>query len=367
MNTRQAGRARPPAFADVLRSLAEGRDLTREEAAWVLDQIVDGELEDVQVAAFLMGLRVKGETADEVAGFADGMRRAVIAVHTADRSSLVDIVGTGGDALGTFNISTTAAFVAAGAGAKVAKHGNRAASSLCGSADVLEALGIEIALSPEGVSRCIDEVGMGFMFAAAHHPAAGRVAGVRRALGIRTVFNLLGPLTNPAGAGRQLIGVSSPEYLQLLGDALARMGCEHALVVCGDPGMDELSVTGASTVVEVASGAVRRTFEVEPEECGLARYPLSALAGGDAVSNAAITRDVLTGRPGAPRDAVLMNAAAALYLAGLASSLPEGAGLARSAIDSGKALGVLEQMILVTNRLGRWEAGLGRTGTGGPR
>jgi len=344
--------------------LAEGRDLTREEAASVLDRMAAGGLDDAQVAAFLMGLRVKGETADEIAGLADGMRRAAVVVDSAHRETLLDIVGTGGDDLGTFNISTTAAFVAVGAGAKVAKHGNRAASSQCGSADVLEALGIEIGLGPEEVARCIDEVGMGFMFAAAHHPAAGRVAGVRRALGIRTVFNLLGPLTNPAGAGRQLIGVSSPVHLRLLGDALARMGCEHGLVVCGDPGMDELSVTGASLLVEVRSGTVSRSFRIEPEECGLARHPLSALAGGDAHANAAITRDVLTGVCGGPRDSVLLNAGAALYVAGLASSLSEGVGLARSSIDSGRALDTLEQMVRVTNRLGRHDPRSGPAGGG---
>jgi anthranilate phosphoribosyltransferase len=341
----------PFELADALRRLAEKQDLTREEAASVLDQIARGDVDDAQVAAFLMGLRVKGETADEVAGLADGMRRAVVAVESVHRDSLVDVVGTGGDFLGTFNISTTAAFVAAGAGVKIAKHGNRGASSPCGSADVLEALGIQISLGPREVATCIDEVGMGFMFASLHHPAAGRVAGVRRALGIRTVFNLLGPLTNPAGARRQLIGVSSPHHLHLMGDALARMGCEHALVVCGDVGMDEFSVTGANKVIEVTRGVAHRPFRVEPEDCGLARHPLAALAGGDAGTNAAITREVLQGGPGGRRDAVLMNAAAALYVAGAALSLSEGVDLARTAIDSGRALGVLERMIEVTNRL----------------
>ena len=252
----------------------------------------------MQIAAFLMGLRVKGETADEIAGLADGMRRAAIGVDSVHRGALVDVVGTGGDSLGTFNISTTAAFVAAGAGVKIAKHGNRAASSRCGSADVLEALGIQIGLGPREVATCIDEVGMGFMLASVHHPAAGRVAGVRRALGVRTVFNLLGPLTNPAGALRQLIGVSSPQHLHVMADALARMGCEHALVVCGDLGMDEFSVTGSNKAIEVTRGVAHRSFRVEPEDCGLARHPLAALAGGDARENAAITRDVLEGRPG---------------------------------------------------------------------
>jgi anthranilate phosphoribosyltransferase len=338
-------------FADALRRLAEKQDLTREEAASVLDQLVGGDIEDVQVAALLMGLRVKGETADEIAGLADGMRRAALGVDSVHHGTLVDVVGTGGDSLGTFNISTTAAFVAAGAGVKIAKHGNRAASSLCGSADVLEALGIQISLGPREVAACIDEVGMGFMLASQHHPAAGRVAGVRRALGIRTVFNLLGPLTNPAGARRQLVGVSSPQHLQVMGDALARMGCEHALVVCGDLGMDELSVTGANKVIEVTRGVAHRPFRVEPEDCGLPRYALAALAGGDAGTNAAITREVLEGGAGGRRDAVLMNAAAALSVAGTALSLSEGVDLARTSIDSGRALGVLEHMIVVTDRL----------------
>ncbi len=313
----------------------------------------------MQIAAFLMGLRVKGETADEIAGLADGMRRAAILVDSVHSGTLVDVVGTGGDSLGTFNISTTAAFVAAGAGVKVAKHGNRAASSLCGSADVLEALGVHIGLGPREVATCIDEVGMGFMLAALHHPAAGRVAGVRRALGVRTVFNLLGPLTNPAGARRQLIGVSSPQHLYVMGDALARMGCEHALVVCGDLGMDELSVTGPNKAMEVTSGVAHRPFQLEPEDCGLPRYPLTALSGGDAGTNAAIIRDVLEGREGGPRDAVLMNAAAALYVAGAALSVREGVGLARTSIDSGSAMDVLERLIAVTNRLARGDGGGG--------
>jgi anthranilate phosphoribosyltransferase len=338
-------------FGDALKRVAERQDLTREEAASVLDQLVSGGVNDAQVAALLMGLRVKGETADEIAGLADGMRRAAITVESAHQGLLVDVVGTGGDSLGTFNISTTAAFVAAGAGVKIAKHGNRAASSKCGSADVLEALGMHIALGPAEVAACIDEVGMGFMLASLHHPAAGRVAGVRRALGVRTVFNLLGPLTNPAGVRRQLLGVSTPQHLHVLGDALARMGCEHALVVCGDLGMDELSVTGSNRAIEVTSGVAHRSLRISPEDCGLDRHSLEELRGGDAQTNAAITRDILGGQPGGPRDAVLMNAAAALYVAGKALSLPEGVALARASIDSGSASAVLDAMIAVTDRL----------------
>jgi anthranilate phosphoribosyltransferase len=348
---RQVG-PRPIEFADALRRLAEKQDLTREEAACVLDQLVSGEVDDVQVAAFLMGLRVKGETADEVAGLADGMRRAAVEVDSAHRGTLVDVVGTGGDSLGTFNISTTAAFVAAGAGVKIAKHGNRAASSRCGSADVLEALGVRIDLGPREVEACIDEVGMGFMLASVHHPAAGRVAGVRRALGVRTVFNLLGPLTNPAGVRRQLLGVSDCRHLHLIGDALARMGCEHALVVRGDLGMDELSVTGPNKAIEVTRGVAHRSFQIEPEECGLARHPLPTLAGGDARTNAGISREVLAGREGGPRDAVLLNAAAALYVSGTVLALPDGVETARDSIDSGRALEVLDRLVEASHRLG---------------
>lgn len=338
-------------FGDALKRVAERQDLTREEAASVLDQLVSGDLSDAQVAGFLMGLRVKGETADEIAGLVDGMRRVAVTVESAHRDSLVDVVGTGGDSLGTFNISTTAAFVAAGAGARVAKHGNRAASSRCGSADVLEALGVHITLGPHEVATCIDEVGLGFMLASLHHPAAARVAGVRRALGVRTVFNFLGPLTNPAGVRRQLLGVSASEYLPVLGDALARMGCEHALVVCGDQGMDELSVTGPNQAIEVSPGGSRRDLTIAPEDCGLDRHPLEELRGGDAQANAAIIRDTLGGRPGGPRDAVLLNAAATLYVAGSAPSLLEAVELARNSIDSGSASTVLERLIAVTERL----------------
>ncbi len=350
-------------FKDALRRVAERQDLTREEAASVLEQLVSGHLSDAEVAAFLMGLRVKGETADEIAGLADGMRRAAVAVESSHQEMLVDVVGTGGDSLGTFNISTTAAFVAAGAGVKIAKHGNRAASSKCGSADVLEALGVYISLAPEHVSACIDEVGMGFMLASLHHPAAGRVAGVRRALGLRTVFNLLGPLTNPAGARRLLLGVSTSQYLEVLADVLAHSGCQHALVVCGDLGMDELSVTGINAAIEVASGRPGRSFRLGPEDCGLDRYPLETIRGGNAEANAAITRDVLNGRSGGPRDAVLLNAAAAVYVAGKASTLPEGVAVARTSIDSGSALAVLESLVEVTNRLAA-KGGRGGRGNG---
>jgi len=339
------------AVASVLRRLAQRQNLERKEAAAALECIAEGGVGEPQTAAFLMGLRVKGETPDEVAGLLETMRRLVVPVETPYRDSLVDIVGTGGDGLGTFNISTTAAFVAAGAGLRIAKHGNRAASSRCGAADVLEALGVRIDLRPKQVRQCIERIGIGFMLATNHHPAMSRVAGVRRALGVRTVFNLLGPLTNPAGASRQVIGVSSFEYLRVIAEALARIGCRHALVVCGEEGMDELSVTGPSRVVEVKDGQVARDYIFVPEEVGIARCDLNALAGGTPAENAAITRAVLRGERGPRRDVVLLNAAAALYVGGIAPSVGEGLALAEEAIDSGKALCVLYDMVRVTKEL----------------
>ncbi len=251
-------------FTEVLQRLAERRDLSRDQAAAALEELVDGGVSDAQAAAFLMGLRVKGETADEIAGLAEALRRHAIPVVIPGADRLVDVVGTGGDGRGTFNVSTTAAFVVAGAGVKVAKHGNRAASSLSGSADVLEALGVRVDLSPAEIAACIDQVGIGFMFAPLHHPASKRVTGVRKALGIRTVFNFLGPLTNPAGVRRLLVGVSAPEYMAVLAGAFARMGCERALLVHGEDGIDELSVTGASTIVEVNAGRVAPAIVFPP-------------------------------------------------------------------------------------------------------
>jgi anthranilate phosphoribosyltransferase len=335
-------------FCEILARLAEKQDLAQGEAADALQQIVEGKVGEAQAAAFLMGLRVKGETAAEIAGLVDAMRQVAVRVETTDPGNLLDIVGTGGDQLGTFNISTTSAFVAVGAGARVAKHGNRAASSRCGSADVLEALGVRIDLGPREVAACIDQVGMGFMLASIYHPAAGRVAPVRRALGVRTVFNLLGPLTNPAAAGRQLMGVSAADYLDVLAGALARGGSSHALLVHGLDGMDEVSVTGPSLVMEVVGGTVVEPYEISPEELGLSRWTIADLAGGDPRENAAITRKVLSGLRGGPRDAVLANAAAALYAGGAADSLVEAVGLARDSLDSGRAERVLDQLIAFT-------------------
>ena len=355
MSSATSGSAAPaassPAFNQILQSLAERRDLTRSEAASALEQIVDGTTCDAEAAAFLMALRVKGETADEIAGLLETMRRLAVPVETPDREALVDVVGTGGDHLGTFNISTTAAFVVAGAGVKVAKHGNRAASSRSGSADVLEALGARIDLAPAAVAACLERVGMGFMLASLHHPAMGRVAGVRRVLGVRTVFNLLGPLTNPAGVQRQLMGVSTAEHLEVLAGALARVGCWHALLVHGDEGMDELSVCARSTVVEVERGVMQSPYSLEPEECGVSRWAFAALRGGDPAENAAITRKVLGGLKGGPRDVVVLNAGATLYVAGAVTSIQEGVERAGASIDTGRASRVLDDLVAVTNQL----------------
>jgi anthranilate phosphoribosyltransferase len=290
------------------------------------------------------------------------MRRLAEPVCVTADGPLVDTCGTGGDRLGTFNISTTAAFVAAGAGVRVAKHGNRGATSRSGSADLLEALGVRIDLPPAAVARCIEEVGIGFMFAPLHHKAMRYVVPVRRDLGIRTVFNFLGPLTNPAGAPRQLVGVSAPEYVEVLAQALASMGCERALVVHGEEGLDELSVTGPTRVIEVEEGRVAARTMVEPEALGLGRWPLADLAGGEPAENAAICRDVLAGRRGACRDVVLLNAAAALAIAGVAGSLEEGVARATDAVDSGRARETMEALVRASATAGGTSATAGGTG-----
>ena len=356
----------PASFVSTLARLADGGDLTKEEAGSALEQIMAGDANDVQAAAFLMALRVKGETADEIAGLAETMRRMAVRVP-GDGCVLVDTAGTGGDGLHTFNISTTAAFVAAGAGMKIAKHGNRAASSRSGSADVLEALGVRIDLSPDHIATCLRLAGIGFMFAPNHHRAASRVSMVRKALGVRTVFNFLGPLTNPAGARRQLVGVSSAPHLELLAGALARIGCERALVVHGQEGLDELSVCGPSTVIEVSGATVGAPYSVEPEQLGLVRRRLSELEGGDARDNAALTRAVLRGAKGGPRDVVLLNAAGALYAGGAVSSLAAGLETARDSLDSGRAERTLDHLVELTRRLSAEAMRSGQAATGEAR
>ncbi|MBI2913981.1 MAG: anthranilate phosphoribosyltransferase [Chloroflexi bacterium] len=318
----------------------QGRDLSEEEAAGAMGEIMAGEATPAQIGALLIALRMKGETVEEIAGMARVMREHALRVEVD--GPLVDTCGTGGDARGTFNVSTAAAFVAAGAGARVAKHGNRAMSSACGSADVLEALGAKIDLSPEQVARCIRETGFGFMFAQSFHPAMKHAAGPRRELGVRTVFNILGPLTNPAGAKAQLLGVPRPELAPKMAAVLQRLSCSHALVVHGEDGLDELSLSGPSTVHEVRGETIRQ-YSVSPEELGLRRAPLEALRGGTPEENATALRAVLGGERGPLRDIVVLNAAAALVVAGRASDLRDGARQAEQALDGGAASALLER------------------------
>jgi anthranilate phosphoribosyltransferase len=326
-----------------LAELMEGRDLSQEGARDVMRSIMDGEATPAQIGAFLVALRIKGETADEIAGCAEAMREHVLVVRPA-RTDLVDTAGTGGDGAGTFNISTAAALVAAAAGAGVAKHGNRAVSSSSGSADVLEALGFNLELPPETIARSIDELGFGFLFAPTHHPAMRHAAPVRRDLATRTVFNVLGPLTNPAGARAQVVGVYAPDLVTTIAEVLARLGAERAFVVHGAAGVDELSPAGSNLVCEVANGQVRRR-EIDPLDLGIDRCAPEELRGGDPADNAETIRRIFSGAEGGKRDAVLLNAAGAIAAGGLARDLGEGVGLAREAIDSGAAGERLEALI----------------------
>ncbi len=313
-----------------------------------MTEIMAGEPTPAQFGSFVAALRMKGETAAEIAAMGTVMREQALQVE-ADVAGLVDVVGTGGDGQNTFNVSTAAAFVVAGAGARVAKHGNRAATSQAGSADVLEALGVKIELAPEAVTACIREAGFGFMFAPVFHPAMKFAALLRREIGIPTVFNVLGPLTNPAGVRRQVLGVARPELVELMAGVLARMGSEHALVVHGLEGLDELSIAGPSRIMAIRDAAID-IQEITPEDCGLERAPLSAVAGGDAAVNAAMLRAVLDGEIGPRADIVLLNAAAAIAVAGLAAEIAAGVAVARESIASGKAAAVLDRLVDVSNR-----------------
>jgi anthranilate phosphoribosyltransferase len=328
-------------------ALASGRDLSADEASEVLAQIMQGEASETQIAGFLIALRTKGETVKELAGLARTMRALAAHVPTA-RSDLLDTAGTGGGRR-TFNVSTTAALIAAGAGAAVAKHGNRSATSSSGSADVLEALGARIDLDPAGVAACIEEAGFGFMFAPAHHQATRFVVPVRKELSVRTVFNLLGPLTNPAGASRQLIGVSSPAFLDIVAGALARLGVEHALVVCSEDGLDEISASAATRVVEV-HGEELQSYTLAPADVGIKLGP-QEFHGGTPAENAEVTRSVLAGEA-APSAAelALINAGAAIYLAGQADSIAEGVLRAREAVAQGDAMAALERYIAASRK-----------------
>jgi anthranilate phosphoribosyltransferase len=330
-----------------LGKILEGRDLKRAEARSVMDEIMRGEASPAQIAGFLIALRLKGETADEIAGSAEAMREHVLPVRPR-RDDLVDTAGTGGDGAGTFNISTAAALVAAAAGAGVAKHGNRAVSSLSGSADVLEALGFELELPPERIAQSIDELGFGFLFAPTHHPAMRHAAPVRRELATRTVFNVLGPLTNPAGARAQVVGVYAPELVPTIAQVLARLGARRAFVVHGANGIDELSPAGPNLVCEVVGGRVRKR-EIDPLELGVPRCAPDELRGGSPDENAATIHRIFAGADGGARDAVLLNAAGAIAASGQARNLRDGLGFAGEAIDSGAAGERLEELIAFTH------------------
>lgn len=337
-----------PVLTQAIDAVASGRSLTADEAGDVLAEIMRGDASDVEIAGFLVGLRAKGETVEELAGLARTMRAFAAAVDTGVEG-LVDTAGTGGGRR-TFNVSTTAALIAAGAGCPVAKHGNRSATGLSGSADVLEALGVRIDLGPEAVAACLRETNFGFMFAPAHHQAMRFVVPVRKELAVRTIFNVLGPLTNPAGARRQVVGVADPGLLDLMAGALAVLGVDRALVVSSVDGLDELSTAGPTHVVEVQGGDISRTV-VEPEAVGLRRADPAELSGGTPEENAATARRILGGEPGAPRDLAVLNAGAAIYAAGRAATLADGVRAAEAAVDRGDAAAALDAVAARTQAL----------------
>ena len=333
---------------EAIDALVEGRSLTTDQAAQSMNEIMDGEATPAQFGAFVTALRLKGETPEEIAGMARVMREK--SLHVQVEGPLVDTCGTGGDASGSFNISTTAGFVVAGTGVMVAKHGNRAMSGACGSADVLEALGVNIDLSPEGVRRCLDEVGFGFMFAQRYHPSMRYAAGPRREIGIRTVFNVLGPLTNPAGASSHLIGVADPAYADKMAQVLARLGSEHALVVHGADGLDEITLSDATQVWEMKEGSVS-SYTISPEDLGLERSPRESLRASDVGQAARTLQAVLDGEQGPARDVVLMNAAGALFAADRVATLRDGVALAAESIDGGQARRTLDRLVELSQRL----------------
>ncbi|MGH2561058.1 MAG: anthranilate phosphoribosyltransferase [Thermomicrobiales bacterium] len=335
-----------------IRTVVEGRELTTDEATAAMDAIMTGQVTGAQIGALVTALRMRGESVGEITGFATAMRHHALKVEVAENGPLVDTCGTGGDASGTFNISTTAAFAIAGAGVKVAKHGNRAMTSKCGSADVLEGLGVKIVLSPRQVATCVERVGIGFMYAPAFHPAMRFVGPARREMGIRTVFNVLGPLTNPAGARHQLIGVGHPDIAAKLAEVLGRLGSQHVVLVHAEEGLDELGISGTSAVTEYdARDREIRTYSVSPEEFGLKRGTIEDLRGGAVAENVAITRAILSGEDGPRRSVTLMNAGAGIYAANAAASFGEGIAIAAAAIDSGKALATLDSLAMLTQEL----------------
>jgi len=334
----------PDEFKPFLQQVCEGTPLSAEQAGEAFSLMMAGGVPDAQIAGFLVGLRARGETVDEITGAATAMRAKMKRISAPDGA--MDIVGTGGDAKGTHNISTCTAFVVAGAGVPVAKHGNRAVSSRSGAADVLEHLGISMEIATDALERALSDARVGFMFAPAHHAAMRHVAPARKALGVRTIFNVLGPLCNPASVRRMLVGVYAPEMTRPLAEVLGRLGVEHAWVVHGHDGLDELSTTGESVVAELKDGAVHE-FTATPEDAGLARARLDDLIGGDATENAAAIRETLAGKSGPLRDIVLLNAAAALVVAGKAGDLRAGVDLAAEAIDSGAAARALESLATI--------------------
>ena len=342
-------------IVEALHRIANHRlSLSRAEAREVMSEVLAGRCTDIQIAALLVSLHMKGETVEEIVGFAEAIRAAAtplnlkqnstVDVSGTGRDALVDTCGTGGDASATFNISTATAFVVAGAGVRVAKHGNRSVTSKCGSADVMEALGVNINLEPSKVAACLEQVGIAFLFAPAMHSAMRHVQTARRELRLRTVFNLLGPLTNPAHASAQVVGVYSADLVEKLAEALSMLGLRRALVVHGADGLDEITITGATRIAEVRDGQVH-SYEVTPDEFGIEPAPIESISGGDAMENAVIIREILDGAKSPRRDVVLLNAAAALVAAGKVDHLRDGVPLARKAIDSGAAKGSLTALI----------------------
>ena len=347
-------------FPGLIEKLQRRVDLTVEEAAGAMEAIMDGRAQPSQIAGFLVGLAMKGERPDEIVGLARTMRERATRLSRS-YEPVFDTCGTGGDGADTFNVSTVAALVLAASGVRVAKHGNRSASSRCGSADLFEALGVNVAATPAQVERCLDGAGIAFLFAQVFHPSMKHAAATRRELGVRTAFNLLGPLTNPAGASRQLVGVPRPELTELVARSLAKLGAERAWVVHGADGLDEISTTGYTKVSECRNGAVN-TFYLHPGDVGIPKSAPAALRGGDAIENAAISRAILLGQAGGPRDIVLLNAGASLLIAGQAATIPDGIAMAADAIDSGRAALVLEQLV----RLSADASGEGGAANGAP-
>ncbi len=333
-------------FKAIIGKVATGAALTRQEAAGAFDSMMSGEATPSQMGGLLMALRVRGETVDEITGAVSAMRATMLPVKAP--ADAVDIVGTGGDGSGSVNVSTCAAFIVAGTGVPVAKHGNRALSSKSGAADVLAALGVRIELAPEQISRCIRDAGIGFMFAPSHHPAMKNVNPTRVELATRTIFNLLGPLSNPAGVKRQKIGVFSRQWVQPLAEVLRNLGSESIWVVHGSDGLDEVTLTGPTFVAALEDGKIR-SFEITPEDAGLPRADAAALKGGDANANAESLRGVLAGKPSAYRDVALLNAAAALVVAGKAKDLKDGVAQGKQALDSGAAAERLQKLIRISN------------------